>query len=116
FNRSLADLDLENLFLTAVGGSLPCPIVGTQPASQTVLSGQQVQFSVVASGGLPLAYQWQAGAVGSGLFTNVLDGGAAQVSGSTTASLIISNVLSSADYRVLLTNNNSSCGNVYSST
>lgn len=37
------------------------PAITTQPASRTVAAGQQVTFSVVASGSQPLTYQWQRG-------------------------------------------------------
>ena len=35
------------------------PSIATQPASKTVIAGQSVTFTVVATGGAPLSYQWQ---------------------------------------------------------
>ena len=35
------------------------PTITTQPANQTVTAGQTATFSVVASGSVPLSYQWQ---------------------------------------------------------
>src|SRR5579862_2497875 len=36
----------------------PPPSITTQPASQTVTTGQQATFSVAATGTPPLTYQW----------------------------------------------------------
>ena len=61
-------------------------IIATQPISQTNSGGSTVSLSIAAIASSPLSYQWQAGAVGSGLYTNLTDGG--PISGS------IGNVLS----------------------
>jgi beta-glucanase (GH16 family) len=63
---------------------------------------------MVASGPAPLSYQWQARAVGSGIFTNLTDGG--QLSGTATSSLMISNVTANSmlDYRAIVANNSGS--------
>jgi hypothetical protein len=37
----------------------PPPVILTQPANQSVLSGQRATFSVSASGSAPLSYQWR---------------------------------------------------------
>ncbi len=68
------------------------PSIITQPASRTVLAGNNAIFSVVAAGDPPLGYQW--------LFNN------ANISGATTTSLTITNVqLSNAgNYSVTVTN------------
>jgi hypothetical protein len=44
------------------GGSL-APVITTQPANVSVAAGQPANFSVVASGFMPLAYQWRRGGV-----------------------------------------------------
>jgi hypothetical protein len=44
------------------GGSL-APTITTQPANVSVAAGQPASFSVVASGFMPLAYQWRRGGV-----------------------------------------------------
>jgi hypothetical protein len=54
------------------------PGITTQPQSQTVTEGQNVTFSVVASGTTPLGYQW---------YFN-----GAALSGATSSTLILSNV------------------------
>jgi hypothetical protein len=48
------------------------PSLVTQPLSQTILSGQSVTLTVVATGTQPLAYQWYLG--NSGDTTNPIDG------------------------------------------
>ena len=47
-----------NFLATALGTNTP-PTITTQPASQTVSVGANANFSVVASGTLPLGYQWR---------------------------------------------------------
>jgi alpha-glucosidase (family GH31 glycosyl hydrolase) len=80
------------------------PAIVTQPVSQSLYTGQTAQLSVIASGTAPLSFQWRAGATGSGVYTNLTDGG--QISGSSTANLTISNLTlgNNADYVVLVTN------------
>jgi len=76
-----------------VGSSTVPPAITTQPASQTVNSGTSVTFTVVASGGSPLSYQWQRnGSI---------------ISGATAASYQISSVLGAdaGDYTVTVSNN-----------
>lgn len=76
------------------------PVINTQPvASQTVLAGASVSFTVAASGTGTLTYQWKKGGV------NLGNGGS--VSGATTATLTLTGVTSAADvgsYTVLITN------------
>jgi len=78
------------------------PAITTQPASQTANAGAAVSFSVTASGTPAPAFQWQKNGA------NLADGG--NVSGSTTATLTLSNVAGSdaAAYRVVATNANGS--------
>ena len=45
--------------ITDTGGSGTPPSIVTQPANQTVAVGQTATFSVAASGGSPLSYQWR---------------------------------------------------------
>jgi uncharacterized delta-60 repeat protein len=74
------------------------PTITTQPTDQAVLEGMTATFTVGATGGLPLYYQWQYNG------TNLTDGG--NISGSMTTNLTISNV-SSADvgtYSAIVTN------------
>jgi hypothetical protein len=81
------------------------PIIYSQPASQTVAVGANVQLQVVALAAPPPTYQWKARGVGSGVFTNVNDTGV--VSGSTTSNLTINGASAAnmLDYIVVITNN-----------
>jgi hypothetical protein len=61
--------------ILTVTASPVAPTITTQPANQTVNSGQTATFTVIASGTSPLSYQWQkntaniAGATGSSYTT-----------------------------------------------
>ena len=74
------------------------PVIDDQPHSQNVNLGRSVTFATVASGTGPLYYNWRRGA------TNLIDDG--RTSGSTTATLTISNVIAAdaAAYSVVVTN------------
>jgi uncharacterized repeat protein (TIGR03803 family) len=74
------------------------PVIVTQPVSQTALPGETVAFTVGAAGDGPLSYQWRKNTV------DLSDGG--NISGSTNATLTISEVSSAADgtYRVIVSN------------
>ncbi|MFI5357256.1 MAG: protease pro-enzyme activation domain-containing protein [Opitutales bacterium] len=67
------------------------PVIGTQPASQTVAAGSSVSFSVTASGAAPLTYQWS--------FNGVAIGGA------TAATYTLSSAASTnaGNYAVMVT-------------
>jgi hypothetical protein len=80
------------------------PSITTQPVSQTTMPSNTVSFGVGASGTGPLSCQWQAGAVGSGLYTNLVNG--PQISGAASNSLTIANVTANwaLAYRVVVTN------------
>ncbi len=78
-------------------------IINDQPLSQTLCSGSSVVFSIDASG-TGLTYQWRKGT------TPLADGG--RISGSTTASLTITNINSADaanDYNVLLSSPGGLC-------
>jgi subtilase family serine protease len=60
------------------------PAITTQPSNQAVLYGATAVFSVTASGGQPLFYQWSANGA------NLTDG--VNISGSSTNALTVSNV------------------------
>jgi uncharacterized repeat protein (TIGR03803 family) len=74
------------------------PVIISQPLSQTALPGASVVFAVTAAGNAPLFYQWRENSA------NLSDGG--NISGSTTATLTISNVSSTAagTYSVIVSN------------
>jgi hypothetical protein len=71
----------------------PLPIIKQQPGNLSVLEGSNTTFSVTASGGTPLSYQWFFDA------TNLL-------AGATQATLILTNVQTdqAGYYSVLVTN------------
>ncbi len=72
--------------------------ITTQPVSQAVIEGESAAFTVAASGGLPLTYQWQENG------TNLADGD--DVSGSATTNLVINEVFAAelGNYSVVVTN------------
>jgi len=74
------------------------PVITSQPANQAVLGGATAMFTVSATGGLPLNYQWQHDS------TNLTDGGS--LSGSATTNLVINNVSAAnvGGYTVMVTN------------
>lgn len=80
------------------------PLIYKNPLSQTNGCGSSVQMSVVALADPAPTYQWQAGPIGSGAFTNLADNG--NVTGSATATLKIAAVNSACalDYRVIISN------------
>jgi len=80
----------------------PTPRILSQPMSLAVGIGQAAQFTVGATAIEPLSYQWEAGASGSGVYTNLTDGG--NISGSTSQTLTISDPgeWNQADYLVVI--------------
>jgi len=84
--------------------TLGAPQIYAAPPSETVPTGATVEMRVLALGQPAPAYQWRAGPVGSGTFTNLNDGG--NVSGATTGTLTIDGAYSAnvADYVVVITN------------
>ncbi len=74
------------------------PTIINQPTNQAVLEGATGTFTVSATGGMPLNYQWQFNG------TNLTDGG--NISGSTGTNLVISDVESNEVglYSVVVTN------------
>ncbi len=82
------------------------PAFSIPPMSQTNAVGLTVQLTAIGVGNPPPTYQWMAGAVGSGVYTNLTDGG--NISGSTSNVLTIGNVTlaNEEDYVVVLSNSN----------
>lgn len=58
FDRALSATEVTNLYVNAISGAT-APNIISQPASQTVLVGHPVTFTVGAIGGAPLTYQWR---------------------------------------------------------
>jgi hypothetical protein len=92
FNRSLTFDDINNLYGLALGSWPPAFV--TQPTSKALYAGRPATFQVVATGTPPLTYQWKKGGV------NIRDAGS--ISGSTTATLTLTNVAAAdaGDYTV----------------
>ena len=78
------------------------PRILSQPLSVAVGIGQTAQFTVSATASETLSYQWEAGAGGSGVYTNLADGG--NISGATNQTLTISDPgeWNQADYIVVI--------------
>jgi sugar lactone lactonase YvrE len=92
-------------FVLTVSATPLAPTVTTPPQNQTVLIGQNVTFTVVATGFAPLSYQWQRFRTGDADYTALSDTGV--YSGTHTATLTITSATSdmSGDlYRVVVTN------------
>jgi hypothetical protein len=58
YNRGLLATEIAGIFNAGAAGKCPIPVITTQPVSQSVLVGSQVQFSVVAQSTNSLSYQW----------------------------------------------------------
>ncbi|MEI6786536.1 MAG: immunoglobulin domain-containing protein, partial [Verrucomicrobiota bacterium] len=74
------------------------PSIALQPQSRTNIAGTAATFSVTVTGTTPLGYQWLKNGV------NLANGG--NVSGATSASLILANVqpMDAANYQAVVTN------------
>src|SRR5678815_2169085 len=68
------------------------PTISTQPRSQSASLGATVTFRVIASGTVPLSYQWRLNAI--------------DIGGAKTNSLVLSNltVAHAGEYSVMVTN------------
>jgi hypothetical protein len=97
FNQALTPSQVAALFSAASGIAAFPPTIGVNPTwtPATVYVGQTASITVNANGTAPLSYQWMAGAVGSGIYTNLVNGG--NISGATNATLTITNA-QDADY------------------
>jgi hypothetical protein len=104
FRRSLAQSEILGLFSAASGVASFPPSINVQPIAQTAYAGQTLQLKVVASGSPAPTYQWKFKATGASSFVNVTD--SANISGSTTATLTLSNLVEAAsgDYQVVVAN------------
>jgi autotransporter-associated beta strand protein len=102
FNTALTQNQLTTVYSAASGVSLFGPLISSQPASQNLYEQQTARFTVQASGTQPLSYQWQKSVGGN--YVNLSDD--SRISGSTTASLTISNLAlaDATDYVVIVSN------------
>ena len=81
FTNTASQLSFERQYTLTI---LSPPTITLQPVDEAVLDGDRAAFSIAATGGLPLFYQWQLDG------TNIVDGG--NFSGTTTTNLTVSNV------------------------
>ena len=104
FASALTPSQVMELYSAAAGGANLAPAIGVQPPGLSLYQGQTAQFTGLAAGTLPLTYQWQASVTGSGVYTNLSDGG--QISGSSSATLTIKGIdmPNAADYLLVVTN------------
>jgi hypothetical protein len=106
YRRALSATEVAAIW--AAGASGKCksfstpPVITSQPQSQLVDVGSDVNLQVVASGTPPLSYQWQFNG------TNLSNAG--NISGSGTTNLLVNNVQSNnvGNYRVVVTNTSGS--------
>src|ERR1035441_4393477 len=84
------------------------PVVVVPPASQTGYLGGTAQLTVIAAGFPAPTFQWRAGAVSSGIYTNLPNGGG--VSDGTINTLTLNNLklANMADYVVVISNSSGS--------
>lgn len=73
YNRALSSNEVQWVYSTISHGQCTAPIVFVQPTNQTVVIGNTAMFAVLATGSLPLAYQWTLNGTDlPGATTNVL--------------------------------------------
>ena len=96
--NSAGSVTSNNASLTVTPPPAVAPSITSQPAGQTVVEGNSVVISVSNSGTAPYTYQWRKNG------GNLANGG--NVSGATTATLTLSNVVAgdAANYSVVVTN------------
>jgi hypothetical protein len=84
------------------------PVVVVPPASQTGYLGGTAQLTVIAAGFPAPSFHWRAGAVSSGIYTNLPNGGG--VSDGTINTLTLNNLKlgNMADYVVVVSNSSGS--------
>lgn len=72
------------------------PTITTQPASQTIVAGNSVTFTVVAAGSVPLTYQWRKNGVSiAGATASSYSTGAVQSTDAAQYSVVVSNAAGS---------------------
>ena len=95
YNRALSASEIQAIYAAGSAGKCPAPsapVILMQPTNQVAVMGGNATFSVLASGALPLSYQWQFDG------TNVLAG--------TSSSLVLANIhfADAGSYSVLVSN------------
>ncbi|EEF61350.1 immunoglobulin domain-containing protein [Pedosphaera parvula] len=80
------------------------PVVTVSPASQTGYLGGNAQLTVIAQGFPAPTFQWRAGAVGSGVYTNLPNGAGVTDGAFNTLKLQNLTLANVADYVVVVSN------------
>jgi WD40 repeat protein len=101
FTNSLSALQIEALYLA--GETQDKPMVLSQPASAAVYPGGSAVFTVSALDPNTMYYQWEAGAVGSGVYTNISNGGVFSGANGPTLTITDPSQCNIADYVVVIT-------------
>jgi hypothetical protein len=96
-----ADYDDFALYVVPVGG---LPIIINPPVSQTTPLGGNPSFTVMAVNAT--GYQWMAGTPGSGVYTNLVEGGI--FAGTTTTNLTITGVTTNQNMDIVVVASNGS--------
>jgi hypothetical protein len=111
FGQALTQSQVAALFSAASGIATFPPTIAANPTwtPASPYAGQTASITVNAGGTAPLSYQWMAGGVWSGIYTNLADGATisgATISGATNATLTITNVQldNDLDYVVQISN------------
>jgi sugar lactone lactonase YvrE len=113
-SRSLYALAVLSLLQGTVFAQTSAPSITTQPYSQTVAPATKATFTLVATGPLPLVYQWQRIEAGGSIWTNLSDNATYSGTGTGTLTVNSATVAMNGDlFRCVCTN---SYGNATSST
>jgi hypothetical protein len=105
---TLVDFAYEDIssksIIAGATNTVGAPTIYAQPQSQQVAAGANAQLSVTVLAEPAPTYQWKAGAIGSQVFTNLVDGGS--ISGATSSTLVVNGASAATmlDYTVVASN------------
>ena len=103
FSNSLSSSQIQALFLAGACGTTAKPLVVSQPVGVFVYPGGIATFTASALGTGTLSYQWEAGEVGSGVYTNITNGGVFSGANSPTLTITDPSQGNVADYVLVVT-------------
>jgi hypothetical protein len=99
----------SHLFFFAVSGVIPGePAISLQPTNSALSFGSNGVLTVNVSGAFPFTFQWQSAVTGSGVFTNIVDGGNISGANSTNLTFNSATYANNADYRLVVVNGSGS--------
>jgi hypothetical protein len=102
FAYSLTQAQLMSIFSAA--SSFTGPAITTNPVSLAVGVGQTATFSGAGNGSPTLAYQWQAGATNSGVYTNLVVSGGFSGTATPTLTITDASLSDTLNYTLVLSN------------